>query len=162
MYRLYIYSIYITYTYNTYTHVYSGKCCNNGKYHLLSSFLDHPMTLALIVNQHHNMTHSKILTLPRGLPIYWTHTESSVLDSMMYAVDYVNKSVLLMATGSNWGPREYIHLCLFTCIYQYTLVITYTHVVYILSMLTLYILVYTCCIGLYITAYIFNIYTNTY
>ena len=81
------------------------------------------MTLALIVNQHHNMTHSKILTLPRGLPIYWTHTESSVLDSMMYAVEYVKKSVLLMATGSDWGPSEYIHLYLYTsiCICLYTI-----------------------------------------
>ena len=131
----------ITYTY--YALLYTGKCCNSDKYHLLSSFLNHPMTLALIVNQHHNMTHSKILTLPRGLPIYWTHTEASVLDSMTYAVEYVKKSVLLMATGSNWGPREYIHLCLFTCIYKYTLIISYTHVVYILSMHTLLIPVYT-------------------
>jgi hypothetical protein len=43
-----------------------GRCCDRPQDRLLHEFLDHPKTLMLIINQHHNMTHPKILTLPRG------------------------------------------------------------------------------------------------
>lgn len=43
-----------------------GQCCEPAKERLLYEFLDHPKTLMLITNQHHNMSHPKLLTIPRG------------------------------------------------------------------------------------------------
>lgn len=83
-----------------------GSCCSQPRYKLLEDFLNHEKTLAFIVNQHHNLTHPKVMVLPRGIPIQWVHTESLILDSMRYAVENVKKSELLFASGSSWGPSK--------------------------------------------------------
>ncbi len=91
-----------------------GNCCGTNKYALLDEFLNHDKTLMIIINQHHNLTHPKILTLPRGIPISWTHTESMILDTMKYALTNIKKTGLLFASGSTWGPSKhsyYIMIC---------------------------------------------------
>ena len=50
-----------------------GKCCDrNDKLHKnLYDFLDHEKTLMLVIGQHSNISHPKILTYPRGIPLTW-------------------------------------------------------------------------------------------
>lgn len=84
-----------------------GSCCSQPRHKLLEDFLNHDKTIAFIVNQHHNLSHPKVMVLPRGIPIQWVHTESLIFDSMRYAVESVKKSELLFASGSSWGPSEF-------------------------------------------------------
>jgi hypothetical protein len=50
-----------------------GKCCEktNFAHKDLYDFLDHKKTLMLVVGQHSNISHPKILTIPRGVPLTW-------------------------------------------------------------------------------------------
>lgn len=50
-----------------------GKCCDKtDKMHKnLYDFLDHEKTLMLVIGQHSNISHPKILTYPRGIPLTW-------------------------------------------------------------------------------------------
>ena len=50
-----------------------GKCCDkNDKLHKnLHDFLNHDKTLMLVIGQHSNISHPKILTVPRGIPLTW-------------------------------------------------------------------------------------------
>jgi hypothetical protein len=66
-----------------------GTCCNEKESNIfLKEVMDHPQMLMFITNQHHNFTHPKLLSLPRGLPLT---TESSaglnrklIWDTMRY------------------------------------------------------------------------------
>jgi hypothetical protein len=73
---------------------------------LLKDFLDHDKTLMLMVSQHHNQSHPKILTLPRGIPLEWEATAKLVWDAMRYAVDNIKRTTLLFASASSWGPSK--------------------------------------------------------
>lgn len=83
-----------------------GQCCTKPQDRLLFDFLNHEKTLMLIINQHSNVSHPKILTIPRGLPLTWENTERLVWDSMRLAIKTTKKDVLLFAASSSWGPRE--------------------------------------------------------
>ena len=50
-----------------------GKCCDkrDAMHKNLYDFLDHKKTLMLVVGQHHNISHPKVITVPRGLPLTW-------------------------------------------------------------------------------------------
>jgi hypothetical protein len=50
-----------------------GKCCDKTdfKHKDLYDFLDHKKTLMLVIGQHSNISHPKILTIPRGIPLTW-------------------------------------------------------------------------------------------
>ena len=50
-----------------------GKCCDkDDKLHKnLHDFLNHDKTLMLVIGQHSNISHPKILTVPRGIPLTW-------------------------------------------------------------------------------------------
>ena len=73
---------------------------------LLKDFLDHDKTLMLMVSQHHNQSHPKILTLPRGIPLEWEATAKLVWDAMRYAADNIKRTTLLFASASSWGPSK--------------------------------------------------------
>jgi hypothetical protein len=83
-----------------------GACCSTPKDKYLMDFLNHDMTLALLVNQHHNLTHPKVLTLPRGLPLTWAYTEKMVWDVQRYILQYIKKERLLFSSSSSYGKRE--------------------------------------------------------
>ena len=86
--------------------------CDPAKEKLLYDFLDHDMTLMLVVNQHHNLTHPKILTLPRGLPLNNHFTAKLTHDSQARVLgSAVKKSRLLFAGASNRGSRAQILAC---------------------------------------------------
>ena len=83
-----------------------GKCCDRKTDKLLFKFLDHPKTLMLIIGQHSNISHPKILTLPRGLPLTWIHTDRMMWDAMVDVMQNVKKNKLLFASASSWGKRK--------------------------------------------------------
>lgn len=50
-----------------------GKCCDKADplHKNLHDFLDNEKTLMLVVGQHSNISHPKLLTYPRGIPLTW-------------------------------------------------------------------------------------------
>ena len=88
-----------------------GRCCDQPKHKLLHEFLDHPKTLMVVIGQHSNISHPKVLTIPRGLPLNWRHTEQMVWDSLRTVQHTVKKTKLLFASASSWGPRPQILRC---------------------------------------------------
>lgn len=89
-----------------------GQCCTKPSDRtLLYEFLDHDKTLLLAVNQHSNITHPKVLTIPRGLPTQWAQTHQMVWDAMRFSANNVKKSKLLFVSTSSWGPRPQIIHC---------------------------------------------------
>ena len=88
-----------------------GQCCNLPRDKEVREFLDHPMTLALFVGQHHNTSHPKVVTLPRGLPTTWGSTRVLVWDMIRENLQKVRKDKLLFAAASGWGPRPQILRC---------------------------------------------------
>lgn len=74
---------------------------------LLQEFLDHEKTLMLVVSQHHNQSHPKILTLPRGIPLHFPNTDQLVFDAMSYSLRNIKRTTLLFAAASSWGPSKF-------------------------------------------------------
>ena len=87
-----------------------GQCCMRPQEKYVLNFLNDPKVLAVIVGQHHNVSHPKLLTIPRGLPIQWQHTEKLIFDAM-HINQVLNKEKLLFASASSWGPRPQILKC---------------------------------------------------
>jgi hypothetical protein len=91
-----------------------GRCCSHppirGK--MIQQLLDHPKTLLMLTNQHHNLTHPKLLTLPRGLPIHGDHSRRVIFDKMRYLASFPSKENLAYTASSNWGYRPKILECL--------------------------------------------------
>lgn len=88
-----------------------GTCCNKDKDEILNEFLDHPMTLMLLVNQHTNFTHPKVLVLPRGLPLQTMHNRKIVWDTMRILQDK-RKNQMVFTSSSSWGYRSNISSCI--------------------------------------------------
>ena len=84
---------------------------------LFREFLNHDKTVMLMVSQHHNQSHPKILTLPRGLPLEWEATDKLVWDAQRYSLTHVKRTVLLFASASSWGPSECVHVDLWLCLF---------------------------------------------
>ena len=63
------------------------------------------------VGQHTNLSHPKVITIPRGLPLTWRHTEQMVWDAQRLVQRSVKKTKLLFASASSWGPRPQILKC---------------------------------------------------
>ena len=73
----------------------------------LQTFLDSPKTVMMVINQHSNFSHPKILALPRGIPLQWEGVAKIVWDALQYVLDMsLVKSHLLVSMSSSWGPRE--------------------------------------------------------
>jgi len=80
-------------------------------------FLDHPMTLALVVNQHHNFTHPKIINYPLGLPPIEVAGVNGIANIMHNAMDTihtkkVNKTQMVYTAYSSNGDRPRIMECI--------------------------------------------------
>jgi hypothetical protein len=85
-----------------------GNCCERPRDRMIYDFLNHPKTLMLAINQHSNISHPKVLTLPRGLPSTWEKTAWIVWDLIRYSILHIKKKKLLFASSSSWGPRKAI------------------------------------------------------
>lgn len=69
--------------------------------------LDDPNLLMMVVNQHHNMSHPKVISLPLGI-----QQPRDMWKAMQKAVKLASKkSTLLYSGGSNWGFRPRIREC---------------------------------------------------
>jgi hypothetical protein len=75
----------------------------------LLPFLDNPNLIMLVVNQHHNITHPKVLTLPRGiLPV----NAKIIFDTSLKVLNtHIKKERLVTNGGSQWGSRTDILNC---------------------------------------------------
>lgn len=84
----------------------------------LYEFLDHPMTLALVINQHHNFSHPKIINFPLGLPPIevagGVNGISSIVHEVMEEVygKHEKKNTLVYTAYSRSGDKERIMKCL--------------------------------------------------
>lgn len=87
-----------------------GKCCN--RYPEVMEILNHNMTVAVFTNQHHNLTHPKLISIPRGMPIYLPHRKKYIYDMMRMYEKTVLKDTLLFASNSNWKHRPYVSKCI--------------------------------------------------
>ena len=76
---------------------------------LLEKFLADPMVIAVFSNQHHNYSHPKIISTPRGLP---DASNAKLLHSVLRNTSGTSgfgsrkKDKLLLAAASNWGRRK--------------------------------------------------------
>jgi len=72
-------------------------------------FLDNPNVIMLVVNQHHNISHPKVISIPRGvLPdvakVIWDEAQRALrLDT--------KKKILAYVASSSWGTRPEIIAC---------------------------------------------------
>ena len=89
-----------------------GQCCDPAKEKQLYDFLAHDKTLLLITNQHNNISHPKLLTIPRGIPLTWQHTAKLMWDTQRKVLSEVKKTKLLFAASSNWGARGQMIRCI--------------------------------------------------
>lgn len=89
-----------------------GRCCDTPKTKIVWDFLNHEKTLMLVTNQHVNMSHPKLLVMPRGIPLTWGFTRFIVWDAIRNTLKNVRKQTLLFAAASNWGPRPQILRCI--------------------------------------------------
>ncbi len=88
-----------------------GQCCNTPRDREVLDFLNHDKTLLLATNQHFNLSHPKLLSLPRGIPLTWGMTRIIVWDAMRKTQN-IPKNKLLFAAASSWGPRPQILRCI--------------------------------------------------
>lgn len=88
-----------------------GSCCNDKKQKMLWDILDNENTLLFLVNQHYNMTHPKLISMPRGIPLSSGNGKRIVWDSMRFIKKYVPKNKLVFTSSSSWGPRPQITAC---------------------------------------------------
>lgn len=88
-----------------------GQCCNTPRDQEVHDFLNHPKTLMLATNQHFNLSHPKLISLPRGIPITWGFTRIIIWDAQRNLLN-VPKNKLLFAAASSWGPRPQILRCI--------------------------------------------------
>lgn len=89
-----------------------GRCCDQAKDRVVHEFLDHPKTLMLVTNQHVNISHPKLLIMPRGIPLTWGFTRMIIWDAMRLTLQQHRKQKLLFAAASSWGPRPQILRCI--------------------------------------------------
>jgi hypothetical protein len=75
----------------------------------LLPFLDDPNLIMLVINQHHNITHPKVLTLPRGVfPLNSKYIWDTSLKVLRTGI---KKQRLVTSGSSSWGPRPEILSC---------------------------------------------------
>lgn len=74
----------------------------------VKKILDDPNLVMLVVNQHHNISHRKIISLPLGVlepANMWEIMQTAVTEG-------TKKEILFYSGGSNWGFRPHIRKCI--------------------------------------------------
>lgn len=88
-----------------------GSCCNEKDTASLKEVLDHEKTLMMLVNQHTNYSHPKLLVLPRGMPIYQPGQKALLWDTQRMLMKINKKDKLVFTATSNFGSRPQILKC---------------------------------------------------
>lgn len=91
-----------------------GQCCEKTPHdRLIYDYLNHDKTLLLVTNQHTNISHPKLMVMPRGIPITWGFTRMLVWDTQRNVLQaQQKKEILLFSSSSKWGPRPQILACI--------------------------------------------------
>jgi hypothetical protein len=90
-----------------------GLCCTEKETALIHEFLNHNMTLLVVINQHSNITHPKLVTLPRGLPLHTEHGQRIIWDTMRTALSKkTKKDKFVYVSSSNAVHRPQILQCI--------------------------------------------------
>jgi len=89
-----------------------GRCCDRPQDRIVYEYLNHPKTLMLVTNQHVNVSHPKLMIMPRGIPLTWGFTRMILWDTMRKTLHQTRKKKLLFAASSSWGPRPQILKCI--------------------------------------------------
>ena len=90
-----------------------GDCCGPTELAAVMDFLNHNKTLLAVVNQHTNLTHPKLLSLPRGLPLHYDHGARLIWDTIHSALHTNLKKNAFVATASSEGGfRPQIMSCM--------------------------------------------------
>ena len=93
----------------TYTAKTSHDIPKNGQMDEVIDFLNSPWLIMLLVSQHHNITHPKVISYPLGIA---PGMASSIIKAREYVLENdirVNK--LISTIGSNWGIRPILLEC---------------------------------------------------
>lgn len=76
----------------------------------VQTILDNANIVALVVSQHHNISHPKVISLPLGLE---QSQSREIYSSMMRAANRgIKKDILLFSAGSNYAFRPFIRACI--------------------------------------------------
>lgn len=79
---------------------------------MLMNYLNHNKTVMFLVNQHHNITHPKLITFPRGIPLHMEDGHRTMFNAQRaLSVHDKKKSDFVFTASSNWGPRPRISEC---------------------------------------------------
>jgi hypothetical protein len=89
-----------------------GSCCVGAEQALLDEFLADNRTIMFLVNQHFNISHPKIVALPRGIPLHVDGTDRNMFNAQQWLAKQGRKTELLFTASSNWGPRPTISACI--------------------------------------------------
>jgi len=74
--------------------------------------LNHPQLVLFAVTQHHNVTHPKLITLPRGMPLNWERKRTVMYDNIHSFPDATRKSSLVFTASSSWLHRPHVSKCI--------------------------------------------------
>jgi hypothetical protein len=88
-----------------------GHCCSPKDTAALIDIMDNEKTLMLLVNQHTNISHRKLLVVPRGMPIFNENNKMLLWDTMRMLAKKNMKSNMVFTATSNFGYRPQIMKC---------------------------------------------------
>eukprot|EP01039_Chlorochromonas_danica_P005754 gene5754-6338_t len=88
-----------------------GLCCSENIRQTLMQMLDHEKTVLFLTNQHHNFTHPKLLSLPRGLNVHRENQRKFFWDTMLRGRN-ARKDLMIFTASSSWGPRPLLRKCI--------------------------------------------------
>jgi hypothetical protein len=77
----------------------------------IASLLNHEKLVMFLHTQHHNITHPKLITLPRGVATSWERKRSVLWDLMQTLPETSPKTSLAFTASSNWKHRPFISRC---------------------------------------------------
>lgn len=75
-----------------------GRCKD---FPLLQELLEDKNLVMLVVNQHHNSSHPKILTWPRGIPLHWKHSDRLMWKAMRGILQFADGGSSSSSSGSS-------------------------------------------------------------
>lgn len=87
-----------------------GSCCADEKNVL--NLLNHDKMVLFLATQHHNLTHPKLLTLPRGLALTWERKRNVIWDILQTMPETTRKENLVFTASSSWQHRPVISNCI--------------------------------------------------
>jgi len=89
-----------------------GICCNQSYDSLIMDFLNHDKTIMMVINQHSNYSHPKIVSSPRGLPTH-VHRSRIIWDLMRGILQKsIRKSKFVYSALTNSISRPQILACI--------------------------------------------------